>query len=175
MSTGKNWFSLTIITSPTLISLHFFVTKFPSSPRTLVGLSFSSASLFYRTLSSKKSFIPLTAITKSRGGKLVGLPPVIDIGLIIYRQQITMKYRLAGFNNWWRKFNGRNERGVYLLVLITLDASGIESVIPIKRQRLATLIASDFRDSLLLGTVSISNASSKTGTLSNICSLIVIT
>lgn len=47
------------------------------------GASFSVESDFLRALSSIKSLIMLTKIMNNRGGRLVGEPPDMDMGLII--------------------------------------------------------------------------------------------
>ena len=98
-SAGKYWSLVTLTKSPVLSSLHcldfrqfYELSRGVSStsvPRSPLGsirsalLLFSRESDFWRLLSSMKSFTILTAIRRARGGKLVGEPPVIEIGLTI--------------------------------------------------------------------------------------------
>ena len=51
-------------------------------------------------MSSRKSFNILTAITNRRGGTVVGVESVIVICGIIYRPDMTRKYKLAILISW---------------------------------------------------------------------------
>ena len=122
ISAGNCSFSLTTITSPRPKEPQLTA----SPPDSLcVRLLFSCLSDFYLTKSSKKSLIIETEMTKHNGGKLVGFPNVIEIGLIHCKTHTTRKKMLAGFVIWWNKFKGKKLHQVYLLVLTLFEGWGL--------------------------------------------------
>jgi hypothetical protein len=71
-------------------------------------------------MSSTKSLIALTMITKDKGNRMTGLPEEILVAFINYKAKITKKYTLISLVNYRNKFFGRKFIQVYLDVLIRL-------------------------------------------------------
>lgn len=113
-SAGNYSSSLTITMSPTPREPHFVIYPFYSSTPVL----FSFSSFYQRFLSSKKSVIIEAAITTKIAGAYVGTPFESDIDGIHYSIIIVSKQRCAGFTSYCRKFMGKKDQIVYLLVCI---------------------------------------------------------
>ena len=93
-SAGNYSFSLTTMILPRPRQPHF--TSGPPASK-CAKLLFSVVSERWRVKSSTKFQNIETAITNNKGGKFVGLPNVIEIGLIHCKKQMTRKKMLAGF------------------------------------------------------------------------------
>jgi hypothetical protein len=56
--------------------------------------------------------------TADKGASYTGEPPVIEIGLIVYKKEMSAKYRFAVFENWVIRFSGMNVNTEYFAVRI---------------------------------------------------------
>jgi len=126
--------------------------------------SFSLASDFLRALSSMKSFIMLIIMMTNSGGAFVGLPPDIEIGLIICKMMMPIKYIFAVFVIWYKKFNGIKLANVYLLVLMALDPKATScTYVPTLKFQYGVASSLALRSAVFTCSIGVSRSSSMSG------------
>jgi len=133
-------FHILLVNSPVLVSA------------TKAFRLFSYASALCLLISSKRSLIAETVTTNSRGSKIAGWPPVIEIGGTTWRTIMKRKYTFASFENCSNRFFGINVSHVYFVVRILFLPNLLSWVLfsLILKFHRSALSVSDLRSDFLL-------------------------